>query len=132
MADIPAVGYLKLGEQPHLVAQSCNSCGALYFDRRNACARCAGDSFSERPLATAGVVRAYTVVHRAPRGTKTPFVSVVVDLDGGGTIKANLLDTTDPEEIQRSRRVELSTFAAGTDSDGVTAIGFGFVRAVTS
>jgi uncharacterized protein len=41
-AQVPFVGYLKLGSDPHLVANECRSCGALFFDRRNACAHCGG------------------------------------------------------------------------------------------
>ena len=35
--QIPLVDYLVLGDRPHLVAKECTSCGARYFDRRNAC-----------------------------------------------------------------------------------------------
>ena len=34
--QIPLVEYLELGDQPHLKALECTSCGARYFDRRNA------------------------------------------------------------------------------------------------
>jgi uncharacterized protein len=61
---IPAVGYLELGDVPRLVAQECVGCGALYFDRRNACARCSGTEFGRRALSNEGVLRAYTIVHR--------------------------------------------------------------------
>jgi len=38
--DVPVVDYLVLGADPHLLAWTCTACGARYFDRRNACARC--------------------------------------------------------------------------------------------
>ncbi|HEY3604735.1 MAG TPA: OB-fold domain-containing protein [Sporichthyaceae bacterium] len=124
--QIPAVDYLVLEPEPHLVARFCSSCGAEYFDRRNACAHCFGTDFEQRRLSTEGVITAFTVVHRAAPGLPAPYTSVVVDLDGGGSIKANLLGTTDPAAIMASTKVRLTTFVAGTDDDGVEAVAFAF------
>lgn len=123
---IPAVGYLALGDEPHLVAHECSQCGALYFDRRNACARCSGTSFGPRALSTEGRVTAYTIVHRAAPGLDAPYTSVVVELDGGGVVKANLRGVTEPTAIQADLKVRLVTFPAGVDDDETTAIAFGF------
>jgi uncharacterized protein len=126
--QIPIVDYLVLGDSPHLRAHGCDACDALYFDRRNACARCSGRAFTSRELSNSGQVRAFTVVHRAAPSIPTPYTSVVVDLDGGGSVKANLLDTTDPAEITPDLRVALTTFVVGTDDDGTEAVGFGYRR----
>jgi len=124
---VPAVGYLVLDdEQPHLRARECGDCGALYLDRRNACARCSGTRFEWRPLARTGRVRAFTIVHRAAKSVPTPYASVVVDLDGGGVVKANLLGVTDPAKITANLRVRLETVSAGQDDDGTEAVAFGF------
>jgi uncharacterized OB-fold protein len=120
--QVPLVEYLVLGDQPHLRAHSCTACGALFFDRRNACARCSNQEFTWKDLATTGKIRAYTVIGR----TKQPFTSIVVDLDGGGSVKANLLNTTDAAEVAANLDVELDTFLIGTDDDGTEAVGFGF------
>ncbi len=125
-ATIPAVSYLELGEEPHLVAQECARCAALYFDRRNACARCSGTEFGPRALSTEGVLKAYTIVHRAPKGLDAPYTSCVVELEGGGVVKATLRGVTDPQLITRDLKVRLVTFPAGQDDDGTTAIAFGF------
>ena len=45
-AKIAMVDYLVLGDDPHLVANECTSCGARYFDRRNACASCFATGFA--------------------------------------------------------------------------------------
>lgn len=123
---MPAVDYLVLDEPPYLRANQCTACGALYFDRRNACARCFGIDFGARRLESTGVVRAYTIVHRAAPSVPVPYTSAVVDLDGGGVVKANLLGVTDPDRITPNLRVRLDTFTAGTDDDGTEAIAFGF------
>ncbi|NHU45156.1 OB-fold domain-containing protein [Rhodococcus sp. A14] len=121
---IPAVDYLVLGDEPHLVAQACAQCGALYFDRRNACAKCFATEFGTRPLATEGVLRAYTIVERGAKNG--PFTSAVVELEGGGIVKANLLGVTDPEVIQPEMKVRLATFEASVDDDGTVVVAFGF------
>lgn len=125
-ARIPAVDYLVLEPEPHLVARFCTGCAAQYFDRRNGCARCFGTEFEQRPLATEGTVRAFTIVHRAAPGLPAPYTSVVVDLDGGGSVKANLLGINDPDVVMANRKVRLTTFVAGVDDDGVEAVAFGF------
>jgi uncharacterized OB-fold protein len=123
---IAAVNYLALGDEPSLVANECSSCSALYFDRRNACAKCAGMEFTTRQLSTEGVLKAYTIVHRAAKGQDVPYTSCVVALDGGGVVKANLRGVTVPDQIKAGTRVQLVTFPAGKDDDGTTAIAFGF------
>ena len=132
--QIPMVDYLDLaGEQPQLVAKRCTECGALYFDRRNACAKCAGTDFGEQRLGTDGTVRAFTIVHRAAPGVPTPYVSAVVDLDGGGVVKTNIVDVEPtPEKVSLGMPVRLVTFTAGTDDEGTEAVAFGFAPARAS
>ena len=125
--QLPYVSYLQLGDEPHLVAQECQSCHALYFDRRNACARCGQQDFGARRLADEGAVRAFTIVHRATPDVQVPYISAIVDLDGGGVVKANLVGVApDPDQVRLGMRVQLTTFGVGTDSDGVEAVGFGY------
>jgi uncharacterized OB-fold protein len=120
--QIPVVDYLVLGERPHLISQTCARCGALYFDRRNACAKCFGGEFTTRALANDGTLRAFTFVHRVKR----PYVSVIVDLNGGGVVKANLLGVVNPEQITARMPVVLDTYVAGTDDEGTEAVAFGY------
>jgi uncharacterized OB-fold protein len=127
--QIPIVDYLVLDEKPHLRANECRSCQALYFDRRNACARCGAPDFGSRDLANTGIVKAFTIVHRAAPKVKTPYISVIVGLDGGGTVKGNLVGVQpDPAQIPPRLAVELTTWVAGTDDDGTDAVAFGFRR----
>jgi uncharacterized OB-fold protein len=122
------VDYLVLDDgPPHLVAHECTGCGALYLDRRNACGKCSGRSFGRRALAETGRLRAFTIVHRAAPGVPTPYVSVVVDLDGGGVVKSNLLGVdVHPDKVDAGMPVRLATFTAGTDDEGTEAVAFGF------
>ena len=125
--QVPYVSYLQLGDDPHLVANACSSCGALFFDRRNACANCGGVTFVERRLANDGVLRAFTIVHRATPDVTVPYVSGIIDLEGGGVVKANVvgIDPT-PERVALGMKVKLTTFPIGTDSEGTQAVSFGY------
>ncbi len=125
--QVPYVSYLRLGDDPHLVANACGGCGALFFDRRNACASCGGSAFNERRLASNGVLRAFTIVHRASPGVTVPYVSGIVDLDGGGVVKANVVGIDpEPDQVALGMKVKLATFPVGTDSAGTQAVGFGY------
>lgn len=129
--QLPMVGYLVLDDgEPHLVSNECESCGATYFDRRNACARCGGRSFRQRALSPEGTITSFTIVHRAAPNVPTPYVSALVDLHGGGVVKANIVGAeADPEHVRLGMPVRLTTFVAGTDDDGTEAIAFGFTPA---
>ncbi|HVF75532.1 MAG TPA: OB-fold domain-containing protein [Acidimicrobiales bacterium] len=124
---MPLVRYLELEPEPHLVANECTKCNAVYFDTRIACAGCENRDFQPRALATTGTLRTFSIIHRSAKGIPTPYVSAVVDLDGGGTVKANLLNAgTDPAGIRLKMPLRLTTFVAGTDDEGTEAVGFAF------
>ncbi len=125
--QIPIVDYLVLDDPPHLEVNVCVACGARFFDRRNGCGHCGGRELERRTVPSTGIVRTFTIVHRAAPGTPTPYVSSVVELDDGTRVKANLLGIEpDPTAVQLGMKVELMTFVAGTDDDGTEAIAFGF------
>jgi uncharacterized protein len=126
--QVPIVGYLVIDDGPaHLAAWEAVDSGALYFDRRNADAKGGGTEFRRKSLASTGKVRSFTIVHRAVPGVPTPYVSAIVDLDGGGVVKTNLLNVApDPAVVQLGMPVKLTTFVAGTDDDGTEAVAFGF------
>jgi uncharacterized OB-fold protein len=124
--QIPVVSYLELGVRPHLVAHECAQCDALYFDRRNACAKCSGTTFGRKALSTEGIVTAFTIVHRAAKGQDAPYTSCIVELLGGGVVKGNLRGVAEPAQITPELKVRLVTFPVGRDDYGTTAVSFGF------
>jgi uncharacterized OB-fold protein len=125
--QIPMVDYLVLDDgEPHLVAQECTSCGARFFDRRNACAKCFSMEFTTVPIAKEGTVRAFTIVTFAAPGIPTPFVASVVDCEGT-QVRANLTNVEpDPDHVRTGMKVRLATYPLGEDSEGTTAVGFAF------
>ena len=125
--QVPIVDYLVLGDQPHLEAHECKECGALYWDRRNACAKCGKTEFGTKALGTTGVVVSYAIVHQAAPGVPVPYVSSVIDLDGGGYVKCNVVNVEpEPDKVSLGMKVQLTTFVAGTDDEGTEAVCFGF------
>ena len=124
--QVPLVEYLALEPQPHLVANECTSCGARYFDRRNACASCENDEFKKVDIATQGEVKAFTIVSMAAPGIPVPFVSAIIDCDGT-SVRGNLIEVEpDDQHVSLGMKVELATTSVGTDDDGTEAVGFGF------
>ena len=124
--QVPLVDYLELGESPHLVANECTSCGARFFGRRNACAKCGKTEFTTADIATNGEVRAFTIVAFAAPGVPVPYVASWVDCEGT-SVRGNLINVEpDPEHVTLGMKVRLATYSMGADEEGTEAIGFGF------
>lgn len=126
MTQVPHVNYLVLGEDPHLVANECTSCGARFFDRRNACASCFKTDFRQVDVPTEGEVVSFTIVTFASPGVPVPFVAAIVKC-GGTSVRGNIIncDPT-PDKVSLGMKVKLATYSLGADDNGVEAIGFGF------
>jgi len=123
---VPLVDYLELEPAAHLVAQQCTSCGARFFDRRNACASCFGNDFEPVPIETEGTLRSFTIVAYAAPGIDVPFVAGVVDC-AGTSVRGNVINVDpDPDHVSLGMPVRLATYSMGTDDNGTEAIGFGF------
>ena len=126
MTRVPIVEYLILDGDPHLVANQCTSCGAKFFDRRNACAACFGTEFTKVDVGTEGILRAFTIVTFAAPGVPVPFVAGVIDC-AGTSVRANIVNVEPtPEKVTLGMKVRLTTFPLGTDDNGTEAVGFGF------
>jgi uncharacterized OB-fold protein len=130
----PIIPYLKLaaGAEPYLEGWRCDACGEIYLEQRSACGHCLKPKrISAIRLSNSGKIYNWTIVHRNFPGVAVPFVSVVVDLDGGGTVKGNLIGVEPvPEEIRFDMPVK-TVFrpVEKTDSEGNTYIGYFFAPA---
>jgi len=101
---LPVVDFLKLPEDgdPYLEGHKCKNCGAIFLGERSVCSKC-GTRGELQPtrLADTGTLYAFSIVYRSFPGIEVPYVSAIVDLDGGGTVKGNLIGVEpDPEKIQ--------------------------------
>ncbi len=108
---LPVVDWLKLPADgdPYLESHVCSQCGAHFLGERKHCSRCgARDSMTPNRLSTRGALYAYSIVHRSFPGIEVPYVSAIVDLEGGGTVKGNLIGVEpDPEKIAFGMPVEV-------------------------
>ena len=108
---LPVVDYLKIpaSGDPYLEAQRCKSCSAIFLSERATCASCGtSDSFDAFRLSNQGTLHVYSIIHRSFPGIETPYVSAVVDLEGGGTVKSNLINVEpDPEHVIMGMPVEV-------------------------
>jgi uncharacterized OB-fold protein len=130
----PVVDYLKYANDgaPYLAGARCTKCGETFLGEREVCANCgARDSMQNRRLADTGKLYNFTIVHRNFPGVPVPFVSAIVDLDGGGTVKGNLLEVEpDPKKIKFDMPVKVVYRDAGRkDKEGTSYLSYFFVPA---
>jgi uncharacterized OB-fold protein len=129
----PIIPILKLQPKPHLVAVKCGGCGALFLDlKRLACSKCgAVGNFQQVALSDKGKVWVFSVIHQSFPGIKTPYITAIVDLPEGISVKSNLIDV-DPEDLQKNPQkafgmpVELVVNPVAKDRQGNEVMAFQF------
>lgn len=108
---LPAADFIRLPEngEPYLEGSECGACGAIFLGSRNTCSKCAArDQMKPRKLGTTGKLYSYSIVYRSFPGVEVPYISAIVDLDGGGTVKGNLINVEpDPEKLPFDLPVEV-------------------------
>lgn len=108
----------------------CKDCNSIFLEERSSCGKCfARDCFVELKLANTGKLYSYSIVHRSFPGVDVPYVSAIVDLDGGGTVKGNLVDVDpDPQNISFDMKVKIifKDALGRKDKDGNSYISFFF------
>ena len=108
---LPAVDFLKIPDSgdPYLEGSQCKACGSVFLGQRMACSKCgAVDQLETRKLADEGELYVYSIVHRSFPGVQVPYVSAIVDLKGGGTVKGNLIGIDpSPEKIKMGMPVKV-------------------------
>jgi uncharacterized OB-fold protein len=107
----PVVPFLKIPEKgdPYLEGHKCQSCSAVFLGERSVCSSCgARDKIQTVKLSNQGELYVYSIVHRSFPGIETPYISAVVDLAGGGTVKGNLIGIDPvPEKIKLGMPVDV-------------------------
>ena len=107
---LPIVPFLKIPADgdPYLEGHRCASCSAVFLGERTVCSSCGTrDRMEPMRLANTGSLYVYSIVHRSFPGVEVPYISAIVDLDGGGTVKGNLIHIEpDPEKVKMGMPVE--------------------------
>ena len=108
---LPVVDYLKLPEDgdPYLEGHKCGDCGAIFLGEREVCSNCTTRGKIEPvKLSNKGKLYSYSITFRSFPGIDVPYISAIVDLEGGGTVKGNLIDCEpDPDKIKFDMPVEV-------------------------
>jgi uncharacterized OB-fold protein len=122
-SPLPVVPFLKIPAEgdPYLEGEKCKSCGAIFLGERTTCSSCGtSEQFAATKLSNQGELYVYSIVHRSFPGIEVPYVSAIVDLEGGGTVKGNLINIDpDPEKVKMGMPVEVVyQIAPRKDADG--------------
>jgi len=108
---LPVVEYLKLPEDgdPYLEGHKCGDCNSIFLGEREVCSNCtARGKIEPIKLSNKGKLYSYSITFRSFPGIDVPYISAIVDLEGGGTVKGNLIDCEpDPEKIEFDMPVEV-------------------------
>ena len=108
---LPVVEYLKLPDdgEPYLEGHKCGDCDSIFLGEREVCSNCtARGKIKPVKLSNKGKLYSYSITFRSFPGIDVPYISAIVDLEGGGTIKGNLIDCEpDPEKIEFDMPVEV-------------------------
>ena len=117
----PLAPFVKIDTDgtPYLEGLKCTACGeVMAVGSRRACPKCATVGALEPfRLAERGRLYTYTVVYRSFPGVATPFVAALVDLDGGGAIKGNLIGVpTDAIRFDMPLQVKFETLNVSGES----------------
>jgi len=129
---LPAVDYLIIPEKgnPYLEGYQCEACDAIYIGERSVCSKCfARDKISKIKLNNSGVLYSYSIVYRSFPGIDVPYISALVDLDGGGTIKGNLIKVDpSPENVEFGMKVKVvyEDALGRKDADGNSYLSYFF------
>jgi uncharacterized OB-fold protein len=128
---LPVVPYLKLGGPgPHLEGLACKACHKVFVDVRRHCAACgARDAMEPKALGTRGTLHAFTVIQRSFPGVPVPYVSAIVDMESGATLKGNLVGVeASPEKVKPGLKVRVEfELAPQKDKEGRSYMAYRFV-----
>ena len=100
------------GEKSYLVGYRCTACGATYIgEGRVGCSKCTADGrIEEIKLSDHGTLYVYSIVHQSAPGIPVPYISAIVDLPEGVSVRCNLVDIEpDPAKIKFGMPVEMVT-----------------------
>lgn len=128
----PAQKFIKFEAdgRPYIEGKRCKSCAAVMTSEPLACPACGAHEGYERfHAAETGTLHAYSIVARSYPGVATPFVSAIVDLDDGLTLKGNLIGAPPtPETITPGMklRVTFDDALGRTDKDGASYVAYFF------
>jgi len=108
---LTAASFIKKDDQDnfYLSGLKCEKCGAIFLDQRSTCSSCfESNQLNQTKLPNTGTLYSYSIVHRSFPGIDVPYISAIVDIDGGGTVKGNLINVEpSPENLSFNMKVKV-------------------------
>ena len=118
--DAATAPYWEAAARHELMLPCCDGCGLVFFPPRERCPGCWSGELSWQPVSGGGTVWTFTEVHVAfyddTWAEDVPYVVVVIELDEGPRLLANLVEP-DMASLAIGDRVEV---AFEDRSEGVT------------
>ena len=114
--------------RPYIEAFRCPDCGAVVAEQTMACRACASRNPPEPFRAKeTGSLHTWSIVHRTYPGIEVPFVSAIVDFDGGPALKGTVRVAQDALREGLPLRLVFDDAGGARDKDSAPYIGFHFV-----
>ncbi len=129
---LPVVDWLKGAgtDDPYLEGHKCGECGSVFLGERDNCSNCgARGKMNATRLSSKGKLYSYSIVYRSFPGIEVPYISAIVDLEDGGTVKGNLINVEpDPANIEFDMPVDVvfDDALGRKDRDGNSYISYFF------
>ena len=129
---LPVTDFVKIPEngEPYLEGYKCSNCSTIFIGKRQVCSKCfARDQLKAIKLGDTGKLYSFSIVHRSFPGIDVPYISAIVDLDGGGSLKGNLIGVDpDPKKIKFDMPVKVvfKDALGRKDSEGNSYISYFF------
>jgi len=93
--------FWDAAEEGRLELQRCDDCKLLLHYPRARCPRCWSAALTWEPVSGCGIVKTFTVLHRAVHPVwqrRAPFVVALIELREGPTLLSNVVDVP-PAEV---------------------------------
>lgn len=119
--------FQETREGPVLMGTKCQSCGRVFFPKKQVCPQCFGDDLAPVPLSRRGVLHSYAISVMGPEGMEKPYLIGFVDLPE--KIKLFSLITgcdTSGKGLKMGMDMEMVIERIKTDKDGSDVIGYKF------
>ena len=104
--------YWERCKEGELWLRHCKSCDKTYFYPRDLCPMCFSRNTDWIQTDGKGTLHTFAIVHRGPTPAfrdKAPYVTAVVELQGGARMPTNLVDIDpDPEVIKCGMALEVT------------------------
>lgn len=101
--------YFAEAKAGRLVFQRCGGCADAIFYPRSVCPNCLSEQLSYEASAGRGTIYSFTTLHRAGHpglADEVPYTVVLVDLDEGVRVLANIVEC-EPDEVTVGATVEV-------------------------